>query len=136
MVPIECRVAGSFFTHMSVIGRLQEKGEVPIHFDEKDTITALVHLGSTSKGGSTLYYNGNTVKDHGKIVHKVPFLHGQIQIGNFNDTLHSAEKWTGNRGCINFNLKMDVVNHFQTYGMRYFQHYRRNKYPKGVFFAT
>ena len=114
-MPFECRISGSFFTHMSVIGKLKDKGEVPTHFDEKDCITTLVHLGSVREGGSTQYYDGNTIKDIGKMTYKIPFCHGQIQIGCFNDTLHCAESWMGNRGCINFNLKMNVVDHFKTY---------------------
>ena len=58
LVPYELRVGGSSFTHMSVIGRMQDKGEVPIHFDEKDYITALVHLGQVDMGGSTQYFDG------------------------------------------------------------------------------
>ena len=61
-VPFECRIAGSFFTHLSVIGRMKDDGGVTIHFDEKDSITALVHLGSVTTGGSTHYFNGNIVK--------------------------------------------------------------------------
>ena len=135
-VPFECRIGGSFFTHMSVIGKLKDKGEVPLHFDEKDCITTLVHLGEVRTGGSTQYFDGNTINNRGKLKYEIPFRHGQIQIGCFNDTLHGAEAWVGQRGCLNFNLKLNVVDHFKTYGMRYFEHYRRNKYPQGIFFAT
>ena len=135
-VPFECRIGGSFFTHMSAIGKLKDRGEVPVHFDEKDIITTLVHLGEVKRGGSTQYFDGNTIKKVGNMVYQIPFRHGQIQIGCFNDTLHRAESWSGNRGCLNFNLKQNVVDHFKTYRMRYFASYRRNKYPQGIFFAT
>ena len=134
-IPYECRISGTFFSHMSVIGRMANTGEVPIHFDEKDCITALIHLGSVTEGGSTQYFNGSTVKDIGALSKSIPFVHGQIQIGCFNTTLHRGQAWVGPRGCINLNLKQDVLKHFKEHGMKYFGTYRREKYPSGVFYA-
>ena len=134
-IPYECRISGSFFTHMSVIGRMGNTGEIPVHFDEKDCITALIHLGSVTKGGSTQYFNGSTVKDIGTLTKSIPFVHGQIQIGCFDKTLHRGQAWIGPRGCINFNMKQDVLKHFKDHGMKYFGTYRREKYPSGTFYA-
>ena len=136
VVPFELRVGGSSFTHMSVIGRMQDEGEVPIHFDEKDYITALVHLGQVETGGSTQYFDGVSLKKKGKIAKVIPFAHGQIQIGCYNNILHAGETWSGARGCINFNLKKIVIDHFVDVGSKYYRQYRSNKFPKGVFYAT
>ena len=136
VVPYELRVGGSCFTHMSVIGRLQDQGEVPMHFDEKDYITALVHLGNVKTGGSTQYFNGVSVKNHGHVAKVIPFAHGQIQIGCYNKILHAGEEWTGSRGCINFNLKKIIIDHFVSVGNKYYNQYRKNKFPKGIFYAT
>ena len=65
-VPFECRIVESFFTHISVIGRMKDKGKLPIHFDKKGSIIALVYLGSVNTGGSTQYFNGNTIKNVGE----------------------------------------------------------------------
>ena len=136
VVPYELRVGGSSFTHMSVIGRMQDKGEVPIHFDEKDYITALVHLGQVDMGGSTQYFDGVSLKSHGQVAKVIPFEHGQIQIGCYNNILHAGETWSGSRGCINFNLKKIIIDHFETVGIKYYNQYRKNKFPKGIFYAT
>ena len=135
-VPYELRIAGSCFTHMSLIGKLDPKGEIPPHFDEKDVITALVHLGSGVTGGSTLYYSGLTTEKKGETKKGIDFRHGQIQVGCYNTTLHGVERWSGKRGCINFNLKESILNHFKDEGMHYFKQYRRNKYPSSNFYAT
>ena len=41
-----------------------------------------------------------------------------------------AETWTGNRCAIDFNLKKDILSHFETYRMRYYQKYMDQDYPK------
>ena len=121
---------------MVIIGKLDNKGDVPLHFDEKDCITALIHLGKSVKGGATQYYNGDTISNKGSMKAQIPFRHGQIQIGCYNKTLHSVETWSGKRGCINLNLKISVLNHFKTEGMKYFAQYRNNKYHSKMFYAA
>ena len=57
----EClRLGDSFFTHMSVFGTVnKEDGEMPIHFDERDLISCVFHLGKVLHGGSTSFYSGD-----------------------------------------------------------------------------
>ena len=121
---------------MSIIGKLDNQGDLPPHFDEKDSITALIHLGKSVEGGATQYYNGDTISNKGSMKAQIPFRYGQIQIGCCNKTLRSVEPWSGKRGCINLNLKIAVLNHFETEGMKYFSQYRNNKYPSKTFYAT
>ena len=77
-VAFELRVSGSFLTYMSIIGKLDNQGDLPPHFDEKDSITALIHLGKSLKGGAAQYYNGDTISNKGSIKAQIPFRYGQI----------------------------------------------------------
>ena len=135
-VPYELRISGSCFTHMSLIGKLDTNGNIRPHFDEKDVITALIHLGAGVTGGSTQYYSGLTTNQKGRIEKNISFQHGQIQVGCYNSTLHGVSDWTGKRGCINLNLKMCILEHFKAEGMYYFKQYRTNNYPSNNFYAT
>ena len=44
--------------------------------------------------------------------------HGRLTIGRFDKILHCGESWNGCRGCINFNLKTKVMEHFLRYGVK------------------
>ena len=57
----EClRLEDTFFSHMSIFGTLNKKdGEMPAHFDERDIISCIFHLGKVTDGGSTLYFDGD-----------------------------------------------------------------------------
>ena len=62
-------------------------------------------------GGSTVYYSGMTVQKKGEKLMTIPFQHGRVQIGYFDEVVHGAEKWNnGNRGVINFCMKKKLVN--------------------------
>ena len=113
VIPEECRISGSFFNHMTLLGNLSGSSISP-HKDEEDVITALFHVGKPKSGGETLYYAGKNKKQPGKVVHTISFQHGRLQIGFFDDTVHAAAPWEGVRGGINFNLKKNVLNFFRT----------------------
>ena len=51
----ECLWLGdTCFTHMTTFGTLgKEDGSMPIHFDERDAVSCIFHLGSAVKGGAT-----------------------------------------------------------------------------------
>jgi len=60
IIPECLRLGDSFFTHMSVFGTVnKEDGEMPIHFDERDLISCVYHLGKVLHGGSTSFYSGD-----------------------------------------------------------------------------
>ena len=78
----EClRLGDTFFTHMSVFGTFNKAdGQMRIHFDERDLISCIFHLGQTIKGGATSFYAGSKAEEPGDCVHQVPFRHGNLQI--------------------------------------------------------
>jgi len=132
IIPECLRLGDSFFTHMTVFGTVnKEDGEMPIHFDERDLISCVFHLGEVSKGGSTSYYEGSKPEKPGKRIHQVPFLHGTLQIGFFNKVLHGVDDWVGQRCGIQLNIKKDVLKHFVKYGTFHYDKYRMTEYPQG-----
>ena len=79
LIPECLRLGNSFFTHMTVFGTVnKEDGSMPIHFDERDLISCVFHLGSVQKGGETSYYNGDKSDNPGQPVHQVSFKHGNL----------------------------------------------------------
>ena len=135
IIPHTCRISDSFFTHMTVLGNLGKKDcrEIPVHTDKKDIITALVHFGSVTDGGFTMYYDGDDEENYGRLSNCISFKHGRIQIGVYNKVPHAASDWEGNRVTMNFNLKMDVLNHFLIHGNKYYHSYELSNFPDGQF---
>ena len=132
IIPECLRLGGSLFTHMSVFGTInKEDGKMPLHFDERDIISCIFHLGKVNKGGSTSYYSGNSAKEPGERIHQVPFKHGTLQIGFFNKVLHGVDEWDGQRCGIQLNIKKDVLAHFVRYGTVHYDKYRLSGYPQG-----
>ena len=79
---------------------------------------------------------GNHQKEPGKQVYSVPFQHGTLQIGFFNQVLHGVESWVGQRCGIQLNIKKDVLEHFIRFGTEHYDKFRITGYPKGpiIFF--
>ena len=47
IIPECLRLGNSFFTHMTVYGTIDKKdGEMPLHFDARDVISCVFHLGN------------------------------------------------------------------------------------------
>ena len=66
---------------MSIFGTLnKDDGQMPIHFDERDIISCIFHLGEVTNGGHTSYYFGTSPSEPGETIHQVPFKHGTLQI--------------------------------------------------------
>ena len=110
IIPECLRFRDSFFTQMTVFGTVnKEDGEMSIHFDERDLISCVFHLGKVSKCGSTSYYEGSKPEEPGRRIHQVPFLHGTLQIVFFfNKVLHGVDDWVGQKCGIQLNIKKDV----------------------------
>ena len=133
---MSCQIADTFFTQMGVIGNLNENGDyVSKHMDKEDLITALFHVGNPTKGGGTKYYTGLTSDLFGYLAKEIPCEHGRLTIGSFDKILHCGESWNGICGCINFNVKKKVLEHFLKYGDKYYNQFESNKFPSGPFFA-
>ena len=64
----------------------------------------------------------------------IPCQHRRLTIGCFDKIIHCGEVWEGSHGCINFDLKKKVFEHFLRYNMKYYTQYERNNYPFGPFF--
>ena len=68
IIPKSLRICDTFFTNMTVAGAMKYNGgEIPLHFDKPDVISALFHMGDATKGGATKYYNGLTKDKPGKM---------------------------------------------------------------------
>ena len=135
VIPLSCRIADTFFTQMGIIGNLKENGDyVSKHMDKEDLVTALFHVGHPSNGGETKYYTGLTSDSFGHVTKEISCEHGQITIGCFDKILHCGESWSGIRGCINFNVKKKILEHFLKYGDKYYNQFESNKFPSGPFF--
>ena len=117
---------------MSVFGTVnKEDGEMLIHFDERDIISCVFHLGKVIQGGATSFYSGDKPGAPGKKVYEVPFQHGNLQIGFFNQVLHGVDDWEGQRCGIQLNIKKDLLKHFVRYGTTHYDKYRLVGYPQG-----
>ena len=123
---------------MIVVGNFQGHGEIPLHKDNDDYINAIVSIGGTNvEGGNTVYYTGTDMKNLGTKMYSIPFQHGRIQIGYFDEIIHGADKWShGNRGVINFSMKKKLVSHFKIFGMKYYSQFIKHGYPSGEFIAS
>ena len=94
IIPEYLRLGDSFFIHMSVFGTVnKEDGEMPIHFDERDIILCVFHLGKVLQGVSTSFYSGDKPDNPGNKIYQVPFRHGTLQVGFFNRVLHGVDDW-------------------------------------------
>jgi len=138
MIPSNCRISNTFFNHMTFLGNLNDQSTsmIDMHKDEADVITALFHLGEPKCGGNTNYYSGSTKDDPGKLVYSTKFRHGRLQIGFFDNVLHSGDKWEGYRGGINFNLKKNVLKFFQDPNLaKYYYKYENDGFPTNNYVA-
>ena len=133
-IPENLRLGGTFFTHCTVIGTFEEvNAEIPPHFDEKDLISVVFHAGKIKSGGETIYYDGCKKNDIGNVVYSMPFQHGRIQIGFYQNVIHSVKLWVGTRCLINFNLKAKVLEHFVKHDMKYYDNFMKMGCPNGTF---
>ena len=87
--------------------------------DKEKYVTISFYLRFPIKGGETNYYSGLTSKDHGKLQQQIQYEHVRITIGRFDKIAHSAEPWTGNRGCVNFIPKKKELKQFLKHETKY-----------------
>ena len=126
------QVGGFLLYRMSVFGTVnKEDGEMPIHFDERDIISCVLHLGKVLHGGATSFYSGDKSDEPGDKIYQVPFVHGTLQISFFNHVLYGVDDWEGQRCGIQLNIKEDLLKHFIKYGTHHNDKYRLVGYPQG-----
>jgi len=69
-------------------------------------------------------------------MYSTKFRHGRLQIGFFDNILHSGDKWEGYRGGINFNLKKNVLKFFQDPNLaQYYYKYENDGFPTNNYVA-
>ena len=55
----DCKIFGTMFTQVFVIGTMDTHGEISIHQDQGSCINSLIHFGDVSvKGGYNVYFDG------------------------------------------------------------------------------
>ena len=88
-IPSCLRICDTFFTQMILVGDPNaDHGEIPIHTDNDDYITALVSIGTNNiRSGHTNYYETRK-KNSYMLSHSVEFKNLNIQIGNFDKVYH------------------------------------------------
>ena len=106
IVPDCLRLGNTIFTNMTVFGTISKvDGKMPLHFDERDILSCVFHIGKVTKGGATSYYSGTSHSSPGNKIYQVPFQHGTLQIRFFNKILHGVDKWDGQRCGIQVHIQ-------------------------------
>ena len=136
-IPSSLLVGESFFTQMAMVGDTESTNHDGMnpHLDDKDLLSVVATLGDVTTGGSTLYFEGTSEKEPGKVIREIPFEHGRIQIGSFSEIVHSVSGWRGNRITLNFNIKHQIVKHFRDHSDYYYSQWVESGFQKMNFLA-
>ena len=122
---------------MILVGDEECDGDIPLHTDNDDLVSAILNLGDeTLTGGSTIFKNGVNTKVTGEVVRTVTFKHGRLQIGNFEHVFHGTTPWKGKRWTLSFSLNRHVLNHFLDEGSYYYDKFVKAQYPSNMFVAA
>ena len=117
-------------------GPTENNGDIFIHLDKDDYITALVSMGTDNVISGDTYYYEKIDKERFILVRSIKFKHLNIQIGQFDKVFHGTSQWQNNlRGVLSFSLQKDLLNHFETFGMTYYSQYALVNYSSGDFTA-
>ena len=130
------RICDTFFTQMIRVGCFKStEGSIPSYEDNDDHVTALVSLGRTDNlvGGDTFY--GEKQPDGVlTITQRVPFRHGNVQIGLYNNVTHGIFQWSnGEQGVINFILQKKYLITFTNTGLGFTGNALRRAFLVGTF---
>ena len=140
-IPGSLRICNTFFTQMIMVGSFNcSDGNIPIHVDDDDFITALLSVEGSSKtnGGTTLYIEKilKNNKERLNISKRILFQNGNVQIGCFHNVLHGTTRWSNSmRGVVNFSMQKKILQHFYKYGTGPYEAYVRAGFPSGSFHA-
>lgn len=139
-LPSSLKIYNSIFTQLAIVGKYpnaDSTGEIPLHRDNKDIISCVVTFGTVEEGsGSTIFHDGIDDKQQGNEIYSLPFKHGRIQIGTYSEILHEVTKWRGDRLTMNFNIKAQIVDHFEVFGDYFYKQYESKDYPCELFVAS
>ena len=134
IVPESLRISNSIFTQMTITTSNGSQN-MATHVDDGDIIGAVINLGEVTNGGATLYFDKKDDLKKGKCSYRIDFEHGRIQIGFFDKVYHCVESFEGVRFGLNFNVKKDVLRHFEEYGTKYYNQLIDNDYDGELFLA-
>ena len=140
-IPNSLRICDTCFTQMIMVGSFNStEGNIPIHVDNDDFITALLSVEGSSKtnGGTTLYIEKKTNNNKESLIisKRIPFRNGNVQIGCFHNVLHGTTRWSDSmRGVVNFSMQKKLLQHFYKFGTEPYEAYVKARYPRGSFHA-
>ena len=86
-------------------------------------MSVIIILGSDVHGGETVFFDGETLNDIGKIAHVLKHSHGRCVIGSFDKILHEGSLWTSHRALISFVLHKSIFLHFVHNGTKFYDKY-------------
>lgn len=113
-LPSEFKLGDSPFTQAIFFRNKDGTNSVPAHFDPGDIVTAILAFGWLKSGGETNYFSECVLpkdinEEKLKKVHSVPFKNGLLQIGSYDDILHSVSKWEGELYFLNLHTNRKLV---------------------------
>ena len=104
-------------------------GIILTHIDEDDHVNAIITLGDISIGGrSTVYYDRINSKEMVNEYFSIPFEHGRLHIGFFDQVYHGFTMWKGDIVTLSFSLQRKILNHFVQFGSRYYDQFVAHGY--------
>ena len=131
------RICGTYFTQLIMVGSYNKYDRIKVHLDKGEYITAVVTFGATEiKGGYTVYSNGISDNNPGKIQHAIEFRHGRIQMGNFSEVYHGVSPYIGTRFSFVFSMKQNLVDHFVKFQSLYYKQFVDAGFPNHMFIAN
>ena len=136
-IPKSLCVCGTIFHQLFIVTSNKTFKEIKPHKDQNDLVNCLLTLGVTVNGGDVIFYEDD-LKSYDKMKSKrisIPWEHGRILIGNFNEVLHSVEPWDGSLFFLNFAIKIPILKHFEQHGTKYYDQYEKENFPSKDFLA-
>ena len=139
-IPLSLRVCETIFHQVFIVTNNKELREIMPHKDQNDLINCLLTIGIPKSGADLIFFPSRKRKEieddsnESKIM-RIPWKHGNLIIGNFNEVLHAVSKWEGNLFFLNFTIKIPILKHFQQFGTSYYKQYEDKNYPNKYFIA-
>lgn len=113
-LPSELKLGDSPFTQAIFFRNKDGTNSVPGHFDPGDIVTAIIAFGWITSGGETNYFSDCVLPKHRndkklKKVHSVPFKNELLQVGSYDNILHSVSKREGELYFLNLHTNRQLV---------------------------
>ena len=138
-IPLSLRVCDTIFHQVFIVTNNNDIREIKAHKDQNDLINCLLTIGKAKSGADLIFFPtrkrkfGEDSNDTKEII--LPWKHGNLIIGNFNEVLHSVSRWKGNLFFMNFTIKIPILNHFKQYGYCFYKQFEDANFPSKHFIA-